>query len=92
MSEESPKGCTPEQLVERVAREIGRQMHKTIIFNPGENMYSNVARAAIAILRPVVRAEALEEAAKVLSVGDEGHDWSPEGAAAAIRAMIKETE
>ena len=35
---------------------------------------------------------ALEEAAKVLAAGDDGHDWSPDGAAAAIRALIKESQ
>ena len=47
-----------------------------------ETVGSRMARAAIAVV--------MEEAAKVLAAGDDGHDWSPDGAAAAIRAMIKE--
>ena len=43
-------------------------------------------------LARAVVAMCMEEAAKVLAAGDEGHDWSPEGAAAAIRALAqKET-
>lgn len=53
-----------EQLVEAVARAIEQQMYTTIIGKPGENMYSHVARAAIALIRPAV----LEEAAKVCDV------------------------
>lgn len=51
-----------------------------------ETVGSRMARAAIALLRPAIRAEALEEAAKVCDACPDSH-WGPT-MAAAIRAMI----
>ena len=50
-----------------------------------EDKYAKAARAAIAVLRPVIRAEALDEAAKV--VEDFRVTRNGAGHAAAIRAM-----
>lgn len=77
-------------LVEKVARSMSiadgfdpdaiTDNHTPTCPGPAWRLWVNDARAALTV--------ALEDAARVLAAGNEGHDWSPEGAAAAIRALI----
>lgn len=94
-------------LVEEVARDMWWETHTMPWYAANDSDKSRMmrqARAAIAVLRPVLRAEALEEAAKecdrvstdvLTKVGREHEPYmraTAEDCAAAIRAMIpKET-
>ena len=77
------------ELVEKVREDDRAMLLKTVMRTierlaiPGETLAS-VATAAVNLV--------LEAAAEEMAKGDDGHDWSPEGAAAAIRQMKGESK
>lgn len=87
---------TPDDLVERVAAVLASVEY---LDKPPNHTHRRLARAAIAVLRPALRAEALEEAARVAECRNGAAEWSVETnsgyecaareIAAAIRALIR---
>ena len=91
-----------DDLVERVEAVIARQMMKTVPYEPGDRMYLNVARAAIAVVleeaAKVAQRIADEEAVKCRDAFEEDREMAlrhsdtsggAASAAAAIRALVK---
>ena len=80
-----------DELVERVARAIECSLLTSQLRDAFEHPYTAEARAVIAVLRPIIRAEALEDAARVADEFESDADPDAGTAlAAAIRALIKE--
>lgn len=76
---------TPE-LVQAVARAIEQSLLNARLVPGDKSPYTPEALAAIALIAPILRAQALEEAAEVAK----NHWWweEPKDIAAAIRALI----
>lgn len=93
MSDRSEADRVSDDLVERVAQQFSHLHHLSYEYGK-RHTWSDYARAAIAVLRPALRAEVLEEAARVCErryMGDNNReDMEARRCAAAIRALVKE--
>ena len=89
-----------DDLVERVGRELARTGYAfagidlTDPYTADADYWNSQARAAIAVLRPALRAEALEEAAQIVEAEGCRYAGLREGVmlerlSAAIRALVK---
>lgn len=87
----TPDEAARDELIEAMARAVASVEY---LDRPPAHTHRRMARAAIAILRPALRAEVLEEAARVCErryMGDNNReDMEAKRCAAAIRALVKE--